>query len=252
MIESGSVTVQIDKGIGTLTFFHPKKNSLPGGLLKNIANEINNLAKNDEVKVVVLRSGGDGPFCAGASFDELMAVDSIESGKNFFMGFAGVILAMKNCPKFVIARVHGKTVGGGVGIVAASDYAIATNNASIKLSELALGIGPFIIGPAVERKIGKSAYAAMSIDADWRDAQWAKQHGLYADVVESVEELDNAVNNLAKKLSGFNPEAMAELKTVFWEGTEHWEELLPKRAETSGRLVLSDFTSKAIQAFRKT
>ena len=117
MIESGSTTVQIDKGIGTLTFYHPKKNSLPGDLLKNTANEINNLAKNDEVKVVVLRSGGDGPFCAGASFDELMAVDSMENGRDFFMGFAGVIMAMKNCPKFVIARVHGKTVGGGVGIV---------------------------------------------------------------------------------------------------------------------------------------
>lgn len=252
MIESGSTTVQIDKGIGTLTFYHPKKNSLPGDLLKNTANEINNLANNDEVKVVVLRSGGDGPFCAGASFDELMAVDSMENGRDFFMGFAGVIMAMKNCPKFVIARVHGKTVGGGVGIVAASDYAIATNNASIKLSELALGIGPFIIGPAVERKIGKSAYAAMSIDADWRDANWAKQHGLYTDVVESVEKLDNTVDDLCKKLASFNPEAMAELKSVFWEGTEHWEELLPKRAEMSGRLVLSDFTSKAIQAFRKT
>ncbi len=251
MIESGSVTAQIDKGIGTLTFFHPKKNSLPGDLLKNIANEINNLAKNDEVKVVVLRRDGDGPFCAGASFDELIAVDSMESGRDFFMGFAGVILAMKNCPKFVIARIHGKTVGGGVGIVSASDYAIATSNAAIKLSELALGIGPFIIGPAVERKIGKSAYAATSIDADWRDAQWAKQNGLYTDVVESVKELDNAVNNLAKKLAGFNPEAMAELKSVFWEGTEHWNELLSKRAAMSGRLVLSEFTSKAIQAFRK-
>lgn len=252
MIETGTVSVDISKGIGTLTFFHPKKNSLPGSLLKKIASEINNLASNDAVKVIVVQSDGNGPFCAGASFDELLAVDSMESGRDFFMGFAGVILAMKNCPKFVITRVHGKTVGGGVGVVSASDYAIATSNAAIKLSELALGIGPFIIGPAVERKIGRSAYSAMSIDADWRDVQWAQQHGLYTDVVESIEELDSAVNSLAERLASFNPEAMAELKTVFWEGTDHWNELLPQRAETSGRLVLSEFTSKAIQAFRKS
>jgi methylglutaconyl-CoA hydratase len=250
MPESGSVTVKTNNGIGAISFFHPKKNSLPGDLLQNLATEMNNLARNNSVKVVVLRSEGDGPFCAGASFDELLAVDSFERGREFFMGFARLILAMKNCPKFVITRVQGKTVGGGVGVVAASDYALATENASIKLSELALGIGPFIIGPAVERKVGLGAYAAMSIDSDWRDARWAKQHGLYTDIHATTEELDNAVDTLADKLATFNPEAMAKLKSVFWEGTDHWDELLPARAEMSGRLVLSESTAKAISAFK--
>jgi methylglutaconyl-CoA hydratase len=199
----------------------------------------------------VLRSDGDGPFCAGASFDELLAIKTFEQGKEFFMGFARLILAMKNCPKFVIARVQGKAVGGGVGVVAAADYALASNQAAIKLSELALGFGPFVIGPAVERKIGPGNFSALAMDTGWREAAWAKAHGLYTDIFSSVVELDAALTALAEKLSRFNPEAMARLKTVFWQGTEHWEKLLETRAEMSGKLVLSEFTRGAIRAFKQ-
>lgn len=251
-VEQGKINVRISGGIGSLSFFHPKGNSLPGGLLRQLAKEITELGKNDEVRVVALYSEGeDGPFCAGASFDELLAIDGFEQAKHFFMGFAQVILAMKECPKFVITRIQGKAVGGGVGLVAASDYALASSGASIKLSEFALGFGPFVIGPAVERRVGKAAFTSAAIDTDWREAAWAREKGLYAEVFDSFPVLDGAFATLAGKLAESSPDAVLQLKRVFWQGTENWDRLLPERAELSARLVLTDFTRQKIEEFKK-
>lgn len=249
MPEPGTVKVSFDHGVASVEFFHPRKNSLPGALLHQIAETVRKLSDDPSARVLVLRSGGSGPFCAGASFEELKAIDSPARGKEFFMGFARLILAMKDCPKFVLARVQGKAVGGGVGLVAAADYALAVEQASVKLSELALGIGPFVVGPCVARKIGAAAFAAMSIDTAWRDAAWAEAHGLYADVHDTVEALDAGLVELSRRLAGSNPEAMSRLKRVFWEGCGHWDRLLEERAVQSGELVLSDFTKSAIAAF---
>jgi methylglutaconyl-CoA hydratase len=251
MEDLGKVTVNIESGIGYCTFFHPQSNSLPGSLLRKLAEEIELLGKNNDAKVIVLQSEGEKSFCAGASFDELIAIDSIEKGKAFFSGFAGVINAIRKAPKFVIARVQGKAVGGGVGIASAADYTLAIDSASVKLSELAVGIGPFVVGPAVERKIGNAAFKALAINAsEWQSAQWAREKGLYADVYSSIAELDIAVKALASKLALSNPEAMQMLKKIFWEGTENWDQLLIERAEMSGKLVLSDFTVNAINKFK--
>ena len=245
----GIVTVDRRDGVATVRFGHPKGNALPGTLLRDLAAAVREAGDDRDVRVIVLRSGGHGPFCAGASFDELVAIDGEEAGQRFFSGFAAVILAMLRAPKFVLARVHGKTAGGGVGLVAASDYAVATTAASCKLSELAVGIGPFVVGPVIEKRIGLAAFGAMAVDADWRSAHWAHQHGLYARVVEEVPELDAAVDGLARRLAGFNPDAMAEIKRITTAGTEQWETLLAERAAISGRLVLSDFTRRAIADF---
>lgn len=250
-MSEGKVESAIENGIGTITFFHPQSNSLPGQLLRALAKEIEKLGKDDNAKVIVLKSAGDKAFCAGASFDELISIKDFETGKTFFSGFAGVINAMRKVPKFVIARVQGKAVGGGVGVASAADYTLATENASVKLSELAVGIGPFVVGPAVERKIGNAAFSALSINAtEWQTAQWAKEKGLYVDVFKTTEELDAAVATLAEKLSKSNPEAMMLLKKAIWQGTDHWDTLLIERAEMSGKLVLSDFTVKAIEKFK--
>jgi len=246
----GAVDVRTVDGITTVRFGHPKSNSLPGSLLRELAARIRAAGEDPATRVIVLRSSGLGPFCAGASFDELVAIDGPERGREFFSGFAGVILAMIRAPQFVITRVQGKTTGGGVGLVAASDYAIAAAGAACKLSELAVGIGPFVVGPVIEKRIGNAAFGAMAVDADWRDARWAHQHGLYARVVEHAAELDDAVHALARRLAAFNPEAMAEIKRVVWAGTEHWDQLLAERAQISGRLVLSDFTRAAIGKFK--
>lgn len=250
LTEAGTIDVEIADGIATVTFFHPKKNSLPGKLLRKLASTIDDVGADDRARVAVLRSAGDGPFCAGASFDELLAVRDVAGAKNFFLGFAHVILAMKRCPKFIICRVQGKGVGGAVGLMAASDYVFAVDGASIKLSEFAIGIGPFVIGLPVERKIGKAAFAAMSIDADWRGAGWAESHGLYTKVVGSIPELDEAVASLAAELAGRSPAAAADIKRMTWSGTDDWETLLAARAETSGKLVLTEYTSKAIAEFK--
>lgn len=250
MSEQGSVTVEFSDGIGIVTFFNPQGNSLPGALLRDLAKTVEETGIDSRVRVMVLTSAGDRTFCGGASFDELMAIENFDQGREFFMGFARLILAMRRCPVFIIARVQGKAVGGGVGIAAAADYALATANSAAKLSELALGIGPFVVGPAVERRIGPGPFAAMSIDHDWRDAAWCAAHGLYAGVHPDIAELDHAVNALATKLAACSPDAMRELKRVTWEGTEHWDQLLPARAAISGNLVLSEFTRAYIAKFR--
>ena len=251
MSENGNAETSIENGIATITFFHPQSNSLPSAILRKLALEIEAAGNSDEVKVIILKSEGEKAFCAGASFDELISIQNLEEGKLFFSGFAAVINAIRNAPKFVIARVQGKAVGGGVGLACAADYTLALDSASVKLSELAVGIGPFVVGPAVERKIGRSAFSQLSIDAtEWRTAHWAKENGLYAETLSTLEELDRAVITLANKLALSNPEAMKELKNVFWAGTENWDKLLIERAEISGRLVLSEFTKKAIEKFK--
>lgn len=247
---NGYVRTDVSAGIGRVEFFHPKSNSLPGVLLRELAATITRVSQDPAVRVIVLQSGGTGPFCAGASFDELASITDREQGQQFFSGFAGVILAMIRAPQFVISRVHGKAAGGAVGLIAASDFSFAVEKASAKLSELAVGIGPFVVGPVIEKKIGLASFSQMAVDADWRDAAWCERRGLYAKVVPDVAALDAAVDAQAAVLAASNPEAMAMMKRVFWAGTESWDALLAERAAMSGTLVLSDFTRQSIAAFK--
>ncbi|RTY76489.1 enoyl-CoA hydratase/isomerase family protein [Flavobacterium sp. LS1R10] len=248
----GSLFTTIDNKIATVTFAHPSSNSFPRELLDRLTTEFNNLSADPAVSVIVIQSEGSGAFCAGASFDELLAVSNEEAGTQFFSGFAHLINAMRSCSKLIVGRIHGKAVGGGVGIASACDYALATKNASIKLSELAIGIGPFVIEPVVSKKIGKTAMAEMTLAAhEWKTTDWAVAKGLYANTFETITELDAAIADFTGKLSGYNPEALLEMKKVFWEGTQHWDTLLIERAAISGKLVLSDFTRKALSQFKK-
>lgn len=249
--EDGEVVAVIRDAIATVTFSHPKSNSLPGALLQKLADEIADIAGNSGVKVIVLQSVGKGAFCAGASFDEMKGVSDATSGRQFFSGFARVILSMIRAPQFVVARVHGRVLGGGVGMIAASDYSIAVKDASLKLSELAVGLGPFVIGPVVERKVGRGSFQALSIDADWRDAAWAERHGLYSRLVDDVKDLDEALAKLIAFLSQANPEAIRQLKQAFWTDTDDWPALLERRAAISGALALSAHTRAAIEKFEK-
>lgn len=242
---------ELHKGVKTIEFFHPQSNSLPGKILHDLAVAITHAGDDPDTVVIVLRSAGEKAFCAGASFDELTAIKNDAEGLTFFSGFAHVINAMRTCPKLIIGRIHGKCVGGGVGLAAAVDYAMATEAAEIKLSELAVGIGPFVVGPAVERKIGTSAFSQLAIDASmWRSAEWARRKGLFAEVHENTSGMDESIGRLSLALSLSSPAAMAEMKKIFWKGTEHWEQLLPERAKISGKLVLSDFTKNAIAKFK--
>lgn len=250
--QAGLLLTSIENKIATLEFSHPASNSFPAELLRNLTNEINSLSTHPDVLVLVIKSQGTGVFCAGASFDELMAITNQKEGEIFFAGFANLINAMRKCPKLIVGRIQGKAVGGGVGIVAACDYTLATKQASIKLSELAIGIGPFVIEPAVSRKIGKTALAEMTLAShEWKTADWAKEKGLYANTFETIELLDEALDEFGSRLASFNPEALFEIKKVLWEGTDHWDELLKERAAISGRLVLSDFTKNALNQFKK-
>ena len=241
----------IENNISFIEFYHPSHNSLPGDILQQLVDLIKNAGDNEDVKVIVLKSGGERTFCAGASFTELANISDEDSGKTFFSGFANVMNAMRTCPKFIIGRVQGKTVGGGVGLAACSDYCMATKYAEIKLSELNIGIGPFVIGPAIERKIGLSALSQISIDAStFYSASWAKQKGLFTQVYDNITELDLAVKDLATQLCSYNLEAMKEMKKMFWRGTDHWDYLLAEQAQISGRLVLSNFTKEKLRKFK--
>lgn len=248
---NGGVATTVNQQVATITFYHPMSNSLPGVVLQSLAEAVEEMGKDDAVRVIVLRSHGNKAFCGGASFDELIAIEDTFSGRVFFSGFARVINAMRKCPKLIIGRVQGRAVGGGVGLASSVDYCFATSKAQVKLSELAVGIGPFVVGPAVERKMGLSAMSELAINAtEWREASWAREKGLYNEVFETEEEMDESIEALAKKLAQSNPEAMKELKNIFWSGTEDWDELLAERAGISGTLVLSDFTKTAIQKFK--
>lgn len=251
-IEKGSISYSNNDNVGTIIFHHPKGNSLPGELLRELADTLKQAGDDPENRVIVLRSKGDGAFCAGASFDELLAIENFEEGKEFFMGFAHVLNAMRTCPKLIIVRVQGKTVGGGIGIAAAADYCFAHSSASVKLSELALGIGPFVVGPAVNRKIGTASFSSLAFDArSWYTADWAHEKGLYNRVLETTDDLDRAVDKLSGELASSNPDAMKEMKEIIWQSTGHWHATLEQRAEISGRLVLSEFTRNFIEEFKK-
>ncbi|MBC7849246.1 MAG: enoyl-CoA hydratase/isomerase family protein [Chitinophagaceae bacterium] len=247
----GYVKSEFHNGATIIEFFHPQSNSLPAAILEELAQAIHAAGSDDDTKVIILRSGGEKAFCAGASFDELKNIKTPEEGLAFFSGFAHVINAMRKAPQFIIARIHGKCVGGGVGIAAAADYAIAIEGADIKLSELAVGIGPFVVGPVIERKTGLSAFSQLAIDASmWRNTEWARRKGIYAEVHADMESLDEAIRRLTETLAHSNPEAMHELKKIFWKGTDHWDQLLTERAAISGKLVLSSFTRNAIEKFK--
>ncbi len=249
---NGSLYTNIKNRIATIEFGHPASNSFVSELLQRLTNELNKLSNDDNVSLIVLKSEGDRAFCAGASFDELMEVTNLEEGQQFFSGFANVINAMRKCKKLIIGRVQGKAVGGGVGLIAACDYVYATENAAIKLSELSIGIGPFVIAPAVERKIGKSGITELSLAAtDWKNAYWAKEKGLYAKVFSSTKEMDKEIDFFCEKLASYNPEALQKMKKVLWEGTDTWDSLLSERAVMSGKLVLSEFTKNALSKYRK-
>jgi len=250
--ENGSLYTNIENGIAHLEFGHPASNSFPSVLLDRLEKEFQKLSEDDNVKVILLKSEGEKAFCAGASFDELVAIETMQAGKLFFSGFAKVLNAMRNCKKLIVGRIQGKTVGGGVGLVAACDYAMATDAAAVKLSEISIGIGPFVIAPAVERKIGVGALSELSLAAhEWKNAYWAKDKGLYARVFESLKDLDKEIDIFTEKLASYNPEALYEMKQMFWKNTSHWDELLAERAAISGELVLSDFTKNALAKYKK-
>ena len=251
-MNNGTVLTSIKEAIATITFYHPASNSFPTSLLNRLIENINRLANDDKVSIIILQSEGDRAFCAGAFFDELLLISNIEEGKQFFLGFANLINAMRKCPKLIIGRVQGKAVGGGVGIIAATDYCFATENADIKLSEFTIGLGPFVVEPAIKRKIGLAAASKLTIDAtDWHTAYWAKEKGLFSRVFETVRDMDEYVDILSQKLASYNPEALIEMKKAFWQGTDQWDQLLTEKAEISGRLVLSDFTKDALKKFKK-
>ena len=247
----GYVKVEVKNGVGQIEFFHPKSNSLPAALLKEITEGLNTLSENNEVLVIHLKSGGEKSFCAGASFDELLEVSNEEEGKAFFSGFARVILAIKNAPKFVVAQIQGKAVGGGVGIVAACDFVVATEEASLKLSELSIGIGPFVIGPALERKIGLAHFSNMTLNpTSWKTANWGKEIGLYSEVVSSIIDLNKRLKEIITLYKTYSPEAMLEIKKMLWEEWFDLDEVMSRRAEQSGSLVLSDFTRNKLKELK--
>lgn len=249
---TGSLFTTIKNNIATITFGHPASNSFPSELLERLTNELISVGKNSSVAIIILKSQGEKAFCAGASFDELMAISNLKEGTQFFLGFANVINAMRTCEKLIIGCLQGKTVGGGVGLAAACDYVLATKQAAIKLSEFTIGIGPFVIEPAVKRKIGVSGVAELTLDAtSWKTAYWAKEKGLYAKVFETMNELDAALETLSLQLASYNPDALLKMKKTLWQGTENWNTLLAERAAVSGELVVSEFTKKALQKFKK-
>jgi len=251
-MNKGKINISIKNKVVTLSFYHPASNSFPSSLLKELAKTITEIGDYDEAKLIILKSEGNKSFCAGASFNELLAIKNLNQGIEFFSGFANLINAMRKCPKIIISRIQGKAVGGGVGIIAASDYCFATEKADLKLSELSIGIGPFVVAPAIERKIGISALSELSLNAtEWHNAYWSKEKGLFSKVFETNKDMDNEIDLFCNNLTSYNPQALTELKKMLWKNTDDWDDLLLERAAISGKLVLSEFTKESLHKFLK-
>lgn len=248
---NGSLYTDIQQNIATIEFGHPQANSFPLELLNRLEKELNTLSQNPEVHLIILRSEGEKTFCSGASLDELLQIQTPEQGTQFFSGFARVINAMRTCSQLIIGRAQGKSVGGGVGLLAACDYVFATEQASVKLSEIAIGIGPFVITPALERKIGVGALAELTLSTEWQNAYWAQKKGLFARVFKTIEEMDKEIAFFAQRLASYSPEALAQIKKSFWKDQNHWGELLLENAKISGEMVLSDFAKNQLKKFKK-
>lgn len=251
-MDSYYIKNDIIEQIGIIEFYHPKSNSFQSTQLAELVRMIDSMGKNEQVRVIVLKSAGDRVFSAGASFDELLSINDFEKGKKFFMGFANAILAMRRCPKFIVGCITGKVVGGGVGLAAGCDYALASAGASVRLSELSIGIGPFVIEPSITRKIGITAFSEMTMNpAEWKSPDWIMEKGMYNFVYPNAETCEKASYEFARQLTAYSPEAMRDLKSVFWKGTEDWKDTMVKRAEMSGRLVLTDFTKQTLKKFKE-
>ncbi len=234
--------------IGFLEFGNPAGNSLPSPLLKAFKAGLIALEKDSNVRVIVIQSFGDRAFCGGASLAEMKTLQTLEEATAFFMGIADLINTLRSLSKFVIGRVHGKVVGGGVGLVAACDYVLANRTAQIKLSELSIGIGPYVIEPVVSRKIGGTAFAQLSLDAhQWKSATWAEDKGLYNALFETQVELDLAVKTNAERFASYPEKAVKTLRKLHWKETEHWDKLLPKNAAITGELALQEATQNILK-----
>lgn len=251
-MEQGFVTSHTDpQGLTTITFGHPAHNALPSRLLAQLAEKITQAGDDPATRLILLQSEGEGTFCAGANFDELLAITDEASGKQFFTGFANVINAMRTAPRLIVGRVLGKAVGGGVGLIAACDYVFAAEKAAVRLSEVSINIGPFVIAPAVERKVGISAFTELTLNPGvFFDVQWAKRHDLFHTVKADTEHVDQAIREFCERIITKNPEALSELKRTLWHGTKHWDELLDKQAAISGRLACSPETKALLNSLK--
>ncbi len=238
------LNIEMHGNYAVIEFFHPSHNSLHTGLLDKLRIAIDDLEKEESVNCILLKSGGDRTFCAGANFDEMKSISNFDEGKKFFSGFGKVIQSMKKSSKIIVGRIQGKAVGGGVGIIAACDIAFATKFASIRLSELSIGIGPFVIEPAVTRKLGISGFSELTLrPLVWKDALWVKSKGMFSEVFKTTELLDDYVDKYIKSLSSYSPVAIREIKKMLWHGTESWDSLMEKRAEISGELAMKNYRS---------
>lgn len=251
--QNGSLHSRISKGIATIEFGHPKANSLTSALLEGLMQEFNSLSENDKVSLILLKSKGEGAFCAGASFDELLQIDNLTDATHFFNGFANVFLAMRNCKKPIVGQIQGKATGGGVGLIAACDYTLATENAWIRLPELAIGIAPFVIAPVLIRKIGTTALNEMYMTPNlWKESHWAQRYNLYTQVLKNIKELNEQTAHFTENLAKINSNVLAEMKQITWKNTENWSEELHKNATLSAKFLLSEETKSILMNFKNS
>jgi methylglutaconyl-CoA hydratase len=243
---TGFINYNIKDSVLHLEFGHPLGNSLPSNLLSGLKNSITTASTDDSIKVILLKSSGNS-FCGGASFNELVKIDNLEDATEFFMGFANLMLAIKECPKPVVAKVHGKSVGGGLGIIAASDWAIGTEKSSIRLSEISIGIGPFTIGPVLVRKIGVGNFQRLSLSADWIDSNWGLNSGLFQEICNS-DALETVTESRIEHFKKLDPISFAENKKLMWSFSDITEDSLRVKASNVSKLLLNQNTQSILKS----
>lgn len=202
-------------------------------------------------RVLVLRGSGKN-FCAGADLNWMSRMVSYTRDENIRDSslLAKMFALMNDCPVPVVGRIHGAAIGGGVGLVAVCDVAIASSDTKFGLSEVKLGILPAVISPYVIAKIGETHARALFLTGERFEAERAMRIGLVHRVVDSVAELDAAVYETVTQLKTSGPEAVRECKKLIAHvaGSER-ADAIPYTIEAIATRRVSEEGQAGMQAF---
>ena len=211
--------VRIDStpdGVVFVTINRPqKKNAFNAAVVAALYEAFETLQGADHVRVVFIRGAG-GTFCAGADLAWMRDAADWSEGDNRddAMGLAKMLKALHDVPALTVALVEGAAMGGGAGIVAACDMAVAVKGAKFAFSEVKLGLIPATIAPYVIEAVGPRTARALFATAELFDADRAQDHGLVSQVLASADGIDGFVRTLSDAMKACAPGAVGDAKRL--------------------------------------
>lgn len=249
--------------VAQITLNRPEvRNAFDDTLIQSLTKAFTRLGKDANVRVIILRAEGSA-FCAGADLNWMQrSVDfSFSENVQDAHHLAAMLKAIYDCPKPVIARVHGAAFGGGVGLVAACDIALATESAKFCLSETRLGLIPAVISPFVVPKIGQTAARRYFLTAEVFSATQAAHLNLVTEVASDEAALDALLAKIVGAILANGPEALSQSKVLLEQITHFaWDRavdittkmIAERRASAEGQEGMRAFLEKRSPRWQQT